>query len=177
MLFPVMEFAFALLLGYVFFMAGYHKLVESDRFVHVIREYDVVPTWAEVPILYTLGFLEIAVFAMLLSPFGSYAAAIIIVLLSLYIAVMGRTLIVGKRLADCGCGLPGSEGQVSVWLIVRNLVLIGLATTLLNVNLVPSLVWLLSVPLALFLIGLYVVMAQIHQNQIKLDYLKDYGRG
>lgn len=174
----VVQPAFALLLGYVFFVAGYHKLKEQDRFVQIIRDYDVIPdaapNWVEQAVLYLLGMIEVTIFVLLLSPYSHYSALAATALLAFYTVVMGRSLILGKRLKDCGCGLPDQEGQVSGWLIVRNMVLVAVAISLVSVRQEPSLVWLISIPLAMCLVGLYVIVAQLHQNQIKLNILRVY---
>lgn len=170
-------FASAILLGYVFFAAAYHKLFNKDKFVQIIREYQIVPARTEQFSLYSLGLSEFFISILLLSAYSQYAALIAIGLLTLYTAAIARALLLDLKIKDCGCGLPGAENQVSSWMIARNLILILLAAFIAVNPIQASSSWIISIPLALFFILIYLIAGQINENKTKLNNLRDYSRG
>lgn len=50
-------------------------------------------------------------------------------LLIIYAAGIGINLYRGRRDMDCGCGGPASKHPISGWLVLRNLLLLGLVLT------------------------------------------------
>ncbi len=135
-----------LFIGWLFIMAGVHKLNAGDYYARVLGGYGMarfpsgmrrMAAWlvalGELGIgigLYIGLFLEPLVFSWLgLERHGLYAAAACCAaaLLLFYAALMALALLRGRAGTDCGCSGLERAGSLHAGLIVRNLVLVGIA--------------------------------------------------
>ena len=125
---PIIAKACALILCYVFIIAGWHKLRRRDEFITALTDYRLLPRIVIRPMAFCIPVLEVASSAAILfSVSAQIAGATIAGLLGLYAMAIGINLIRGRRDIDCGCGGYGATQHLSVWQVLRNLLLIGLA--------------------------------------------------
>jgi len=118
--------AFALLL----LLAAWHKVSARAAFRAALTEYRLLP-----PALLPLAAVLIPVCeAMLgcvwLAGYSSVASPLTALLLGAYAAAIAINLRRGRVHIGCGCGFGGGGGNeppLSWWLVVRNLLLVGLA--------------------------------------------------
>ena len=175
MLLLTLKMAGAMLLSYIFVSAGLHKLTNTVSFRQVLSDYDLLPRNTIYPSLLLLASLEVVTgICLLIMPLVSIGASMAIGLLFLYMAAIAINLMRGNELQDCGCGGPAQGQRLSGWLLLRNLLLLCFATALLWPSAGIGVPWLLTLPTALFLIGLYHVGDQLLLNKSKLDNLKVY---
>lgn len=132
LLFRLISFLMALLFG----LAAMHKLNDATGFRGILAAYDVLPSAWVSPIAFAIPMLEIALgFAWLFAWRPELISLASVLLLSSYVLAIGINLLRGRSYIDCGCsfssvnasGDDNSVQQLSVWLIYRNLLLIGLA--------------------------------------------------
>lgn len=117
--------ALALLLG----SAAAHKLREPQRFAAQLAAYRLLPE-AVAPLAgRALGALEAFLCLALLLPWTRAAAGpAVALLLALYGGAIAINLLRGRRHIDCGCG--DVPVPLSLWLLVRNAVLVAGAAVL-----------------------------------------------
>ncbi len=133
LIFRLIAIAFALLL----ITAGLHKIGDRLRFQGILRGYQILPEHLIAPVSMTIPVVETLLglawaFAWQIDLVSVATAA----LLTAYGMAMGINLMRGRSYIDCGCGfssLKASQNdsgvqQLSKWLVVRNLVLMVLAT-------------------------------------------------
>lgn len=132
LLFQLISVSFCLLL----IAAGMHKLAERLRFQGILAAYQILPAFLIVPLS-----LLIPVFELLLGLGWAIGWRIGLVatatasLFALYAVAMSINLIRGRSYIDCGCGLSSAKAhsedngvqRLSVWLVSRNIFLIGFA--------------------------------------------------
>jgi hypothetical protein len=121
---PLITLVISVSLALLFFMAARHKMSYPREFQAQLGAYELLPSAAVSPAARVLPFIEMAVFAFLLipptRPFAAFVAAL---LLSTYALAMAINMVRGRADIDCGCG---DQPQVlSVWLVLRNVVLVA----------------------------------------------------
>jgi hypothetical protein len=114
-------------LALVFARSAAHKVAEFSFFSATLGEYRLLPALFVGPVAVGLAIAEVAAIGLLLFPTTRTPGAnVAISLMSLYAIAMAINLRRGRRRIDCGCGGPG---QMISWpLVVRNLVLAGVAS-------------------------------------------------
>jgi hypothetical protein len=114
-------------LALVFARSAAHKVAEFAFFSATLGEYRLLPALFVAPAAVLLTAAEVMVIPLLILPATRTAgAAEATFLLSLYAMAMAINLQRGRFRIDCGCGGPG---QMISWpLVVRNLVLAGVAS-------------------------------------------------
>ncbi len=130
---PVMAMIFRLLLAGVFASAVYHKLVEPAAFRAVVSNYRLLPDSLVTAVAGGLVVLEcITVIALLIPASGALGAWMACCLLLAYTLAITINLARGRTHMDCGCTGPARDpnaqgGELSSWLLVRNLPLVAIA--------------------------------------------------
>jgi hypothetical protein len=121
---PVPASIAALAVAWLFAHAAWHKLRAFREFTVILASYRLMPAALVTPAAALLAAIEaaIAVGAVLNAPAAFYGAA---ALLGLYALAIAVNLVRDRALLDCGCG--GPPQPISGWLVLRNLVLIGVA--------------------------------------------------
>lgn len=141
---PVILWTGRLLLAAVLAMAAISKLRALDEFAGVVQNYRVLPAALVRPIAYVLPPIELMLaLGLLLEPTRPYAAAAAAALLAIFALAMAINIRRGRIEIDCGCFASALRQRIGWGLIVRNVVLIGLALLALPATLpVRPLAWL-----------------------------------
>ena len=118
------------LLGGIFLLACYHKIVEPAHFAKIIYGYYLFPEFTINLVAIILPFLELyAGIALILGIYPRSAALIINTMLLAFIIAISINLIRGHEF-DCGCLSFGATGHTfsTVQLLVRDIIcfLLGL---------------------------------------------------
>jgi hypothetical protein len=125
---PAAIWAARLALAAVFALAAITKLRALDEFVGVVQNYRVLPEILVRPVAYGLPPLEAAVaLGLLFAPTRMPAAIGAAALLVVFSLAMAVNLVRGRIEIDCGCFASALKQRIGWSLVVRNLVLIGLA--------------------------------------------------
>lgn len=154
------------LLAAIFAVALRHKVFAWPRFKASFAAYKIVPDAFVGVVAGGLVFAEgVAVIGLLLlQPLGLLAGG---GLLAIYAMAIAINVARGRRHIDCGCG--DEPTPVSLILVARNTVLIGLAVTAyaLQPGLQTLSVWAVVVALsaALVAFGIYLAMEQLIANR------------
>lgn len=120
-LFPLVT---RLALAILFATAALAKLRRRRDFYAAVLAYQLLPPRQAMNIAAILPWTEVAIALGLIAGLSvaSYAAAGLLLVYALAMAVnLGR----GRRDLDCGCG--GAPQALSIWLVLRNLILAGTA--------------------------------------------------
>jgi hypothetical protein len=120
-----------------------HKLRAPAVFRSALDEYRLLPQSLSALAAVILIVAELLAALLVLIPAVRAAGFVIMAgLLLLYTAGIGINLYRGRRDIDCGCGGPASRHELSGWLVVRNVLLIGLVVLALVPSTGRSLNWL-----------------------------------
>ena len=140
---PAVNLVAALILSYVFVMAGLHKCRAPAEFATTLANYKILPESLARQGVYLAPVAEIMTGVALLIPATARLAAFSAgALLCVYIAAIGINLLRGRRNIDCGCGGPAQKQTISEWMIARNGLLLGLAFIAGSQTLPRPLLWL-----------------------------------
>ena len=124
---PALNLIAALIVSYVFIVAGLHKCRAPAEFATTLTNYKILPESLARQGVYLVPVAEIMTGVALLIPATARLAAFSAgALLCIYIAAIGINLLRGRRNIDCGCGGPAQKQTISEWMIVRNGLLLGL---------------------------------------------------
>ena len=128
---PLFAKLVAIGLGLLLAAAAWHKWASFERFVAVLRDYELLPPSftrpAAVAVVFTEAALAIGWFGGFMS---SRVAVVTAVMLAIYGAAIAVNLLRGRIHISCGCGFgEGSGGdQLLSWThVLRNAVLAGIA--------------------------------------------------
>jgi uncharacterized membrane protein YphA (DoxX/SURF4 family) len=121
---PVIAAIARLTIAWLFLASAVHKLRELREFRGVLIAYRILPEWLVAPAALAIVLFELAIGAAALAQYAPAYAAAGAVLIG-YAALMAVNLARGHRLIDCGCG--GSAQPLSGALVLRNLVVAGVA--------------------------------------------------
>ena len=129
---PLILKAISIGLGLMFVISAWHKFADAAAFRVTLLEYQVLPEALVLAASRVVPVVELALGAAWL--LGHYAGGLTAIasaaLLAVYAAAIGINLARGRVYFDCGCGFGGkrdNEQYLSGGLVLRNLVLIGLA--------------------------------------------------
>jgi hypothetical protein len=140
---PAIGWTVVLVLAGLLGAAAVSKLRALDAFVGVVHNYRLVPETLERSIAYGLPGVELAIAMSVLVPptraTGALAAA---VLFALFAGAMAINLMRGRRDIDCGCFATVLRQHLSWPLVLRNLLLAGLALLIVPGFTARSLGWL-----------------------------------
>ena len=179
---PAVNLVAALVLSYVFVMAGLHKCRAPAEFAATLANYRILPESLARQGVYLVPVAEIMTGAALLFPATARLAAFLAGgLLCIYVAAIGINLLRGRRNIDCGCGGPAQKQTISEWMIVRNGLLLGLAFIAGSQIEARALLWLdwLTIILATVMGCLfYNIINQLLVNKdLLISLVREDGRG
>lgn len=127
---PVTVTVTRLLVGGLFVLAGFPKILDPAQFGEAIAEYMIVPESLIPFVAVTLPWLELYCGAMLILNIYVQSNALVITgILVVFTLVVTHNLLQGM-VHDCGCfGLPGGwfGAEISLFTVFRDLVLLLLA--------------------------------------------------
>jgi hypothetical protein len=166
---PVPVTVAALAVAWLFAHAAWHKLRAFGDFTAVLASYRLTPAPLTKPVALLLVALEAAVAVGAVLDFAA-AFQVAAALLGFYALAIAVNLVRDRALLDCGCG--GPPQPISWWLVLRNLVLIGVA----GVALLPTSARTLG-PLDIVTIGatllvaggLYAAANSLHAARAQLE--------
>lgn len=177
MLDPVISSLLAFLFALMLVTAGAHKLSDRLRFQGILAAYQILPSALIKPFGFLIPLLEVTLGLLWLitwrTDFVSFATA---ALLSAYTLAIAVNLMRGRIYIDCGCSFSSGKGvggagttqSLSVWLVLRNLVLVALAlatTTEFGNRGFGLLDYFSIVAAALVLVFIYAAFNQLLVNQ------------
>ena len=155
-------------------LASWHKYSDLSEFRKIVEAYEILPLPMTSAAVWCLPAFELGCGIAILVPSTSSVASLAISgLFALYGIAMYSTILRGKVLEDCGCGGParvkGQAQVLSAWHIIRNIVLVGLASWLASTNasvlqIVDLRTWLLIIPVSALGILLYWVADTLAAN-------------
>ena len=129
---PLPELTIALSLATLFAAAAIHKLRAWEEWPGLVRNYRLLPEFLAGAAAAALPAAEACVSGALAwpaaQPVGGIAAAALLVA---YAAAIGINLGRGRTEIDCGCFGSRLKQGIAPWMVGRNLLLAGLALTLL----------------------------------------------
>jgi hypothetical protein len=127
---PAISGLCAFSLALIFGASGVMKLRDVEAFEGSLANYQLAPTSLEKPLAYLLPIFEcIAAAGLLLASTRVAAASMALALLVVFTGAIGINLARGRTNIDCGCFGPALRQELSGWLLLRNLFLMMLATT------------------------------------------------
>ena len=139
---PVLNLIAALVLSYVFVLAGLHKCKAPAEFATTLMNYKILPEGLARQGVYLIPVVEIMTGAALLIPAVARLAAFSAgALLCVYMLAIAINLLRGRRSIDCGCGGPAQKQTISEWMIARNALLLLLAGVAGSQTLPRALLW------------------------------------
>ena len=143
---PVLETTLRSALALLFLVAAAHKLRAPTVFRSQLAAYQLVPERATGALAAADVAGELATgLGLLDSPLRLMAAVAALVWLSAYSFAIALNLVRGRRDIDCGCSGPAFRQPLTPWLLVRNALLIGVATACLVPVRGRALLWVDSV--------------------------------
>ena len=114
--------------GLVLVATGLGKLLDLPGFVHVVAQYDLMPSLGDHLVAYTLPLVELATGACLLAGFQLRTAATSAVALHiLLVSVVAVTLRRGIHVANCGCFGVFLARPLGPQTLIEDLVMLGLS--------------------------------------------------
>lgn len=128
---PLASRALAISLGLLLLVAAWHKLAARGAFIEALDDYRLLPDGLVRPVAWLLPVVETTLGLAWLAGIERGGVALATgVLLGTYAAAMAINLRLGRWNIGCGCGLGGASGRdtpLSWWLVLRNLLLVGVA--------------------------------------------------
>jgi hypothetical protein len=118
----------AAFLAFLLAASAAHKWYRWKDTIRVVGDFGGVPRAAATPVALAVGLTEWLAAALLFSPsyrvLGGLLAASI---LTVYLALIARSLIAGRRDVDCGCSFGAARRSLGTFEAVRNSVLAAMA--------------------------------------------------
>jgi len=172
---PVFAHSAAAVVGAVLLIGAVEKLREPESWRDALDNYRLLPRAALPPFARVLPLLEILAGALLLPLATRHAGALLaLALLAMFTAAIAINLLRGRDRIDCGCG--GAHTPLSTAVVLRNVVLMGLALAASAPLLGRATVWLDFVAsglATLFLLGLYFLANSMLGRQAQLLDLRN----
>jgi putative oxidoreductase len=132
---PALHWVLALTVGWVFVYASFAKIADPRAFTRIVYHYQVVGPSASfgfVPanlVAVVLPWVElIAGVLLILGLWRREAAAVTAILLAVFVAAVGSTMVRGIDIQNCGCFALDATGRAAGWkLIAGDLALLAAA--------------------------------------------------
>ncbi|MEZ5490214.1 MAG: MauE/DoxX family redox-associated membrane protein [Gammaproteobacteria bacterium] len=164
---PLITLVISVSLALLFFMAARHKMSSLAEFEGQLAAYEILPAALVPTAARLLPIVEMAVVFLILIPMTrSFAAFLAVLLLSTYALAMAVNILRGRKDIDCGCG--GQPQVLSVWLVVRNVVLVLGSSLLLTPGAQRSVAW-SDMPFLILMTAVlamvYLLVEQLVRNQ------------
>lgn len=122
-------------LALVFGASATIKLVDFSEFRGALENYRIVPEELSLPVAAIVPVSELgAAIGLLVPRFHAVAAALVILLLTIFTVAIAINMMRGRLYIDCGCFGPMLRQPLSNWLLVRNGVLMLLGALALIPN-------------------------------------------
>ena len=167
---PLITLVISASLALLFFMAARHKMASTLEFQGSLAAYEILPESMVSPVAKVLPYIEMAVAILILIPLTrEFAAFVAIMLLTVYALAMAINILRGRSNIDCGCG--GQPQVLSVWLLLRNGVLIAGGSLLLFPASDRAVVWadfLFLILMTTVLAMTYLLVEQLVRNHYGL---------
>lgn len=169
---PVITAYAQVLLLIVFGTAGWSKLRSLEAFEGVVYNFRILPESIAGLFSRLLPVVEIAVAAGLVLPMTrAGAAAAALALLAMFCVAIAVNLARGRREIDCGCFSSTLKQHLGGGLILRNIVLAGLAGLLVwqpvtSSQMQPAL-WLVGAAAALLTVFIYTSATYLKRYQLQ----------
>lgn len=118
---PIISISAALVLSVIFASAASHKLKNPAWFRRQVQEYELMPSLLIPVTAIMLPIMEVVVaLGLLWGDSRPYAAALCLLLVSLYALAIAINLLKGRKDIDCGCSGPAMRQPLQAGLLVRN---------------------------------------------------------
>lgn len=173
---PLLSIVSVALLACVFASAAVHKLSDYPLFRRTLTAYELLPAVLIGPASVIVVLLELGGSALLIDGgLRVYGAGVIGFLLVLYMTAFAVNIARGRADIDCGCTWSGNAQPLSVWLFVRNAVLLAVAC-IAGRETIPRALgaadWITAVLAAIGLVTLYFCGEHLMANWSKLEKLR-----
>lgn len=176
---PVITNIICICMALLFGVAVTHKLKAPAVFKAAMDDYQLTPPALSWLVAVGLIALELAGSVLVLLPFTRTTGLVLMAaLLLVYTAGISINLLKGRRDIDCGCNGPAARQVISGWLVLRNMIFLGLVllaalpsgqlAAVRQLNWLDLLVILLAVPVAS---GLYLALNQLLAQAPRLHAL------
>ncbi len=156
-------------LAMVFGFSSYHKLAQWKRFLASFSAYKILPQIFPIQLAGLMIVTSEAIVTVALLAMQRWGLLLAMVLLALYMLAMTVNLMRGRTYIDCGCG--DEPTPVSVYTLMRNLVLIAgafLATEYTYaLFLLPWDAYFFAMTSASIIYGIYLICEQILANRAR----------
>ena len=121
---PILIFIMRLLVGLVFIIASYDKIIATAQFARDISNYHIIPFGLENLIAIILPWIELFLgLGIVIGIFIDGSSFLSGTLLVLFILLIFQAMLRGFNI-ECGCGLK--EGEMVGWSkIIENIILLG----------------------------------------------------
>lgn len=169
---PLWQLTLTLFFSLLFAGTAWHKWQAIHQTATAIATYRLIPVAWCYPAAYTVAITESLV-VLLLWVMPTVGIVVIIGLLSFYAVAIQINLQRGRTSMDCGCG--GVPIRLTSWLVVRNLVLIGLASLIGFAKGQFNPTWIdltISILIAVTLLVLYYTGEQLLSNRGQQQVLR-----
>jgi putative oxidoreductase len=116
-----------ILLGFAFILSGVSKLVDLHGFAESIRGFEMLPGWLIWGATIAIPVIEVASGVLLVTGLCvRWSSGVVMGLLVIFIAAIVPNIVVGNEI-DCGCFGPLTHDKVDGALLVRDIVMLGIA--------------------------------------------------
>jgi Methylamine utilisation protein MauE len=123
---PVAGYLIVWSIALMFASASFHKLRDMRAFAESVAGYRLFPAIGARAAALSTVLIEVAVVAMSLWPASRRMANLLgVCLLAAYAMAMALNLARGRKGLNCGCGAADEHHPIALWMVVRNLLLIG----------------------------------------------------
>ncbi|HLF31772.1 MAG TPA: MauE/DoxX family redox-associated membrane protein [Xanthomonadales bacterium] len=124
---PVITVSTSICMSVLFGVAAVHKLQSLAIFRSAMDEYQLIPRSLSGIAAVFVVTAELLAALLVLIPVARAAGLMVMAgLLFVYTAGISINLLRGRRDIDCGCSSFSSRHELSGWLVLRNLLLLGL---------------------------------------------------
>ena len=115
--------AFRLIVGGIFVIASYHKILDTPAFAVTVEGYDILPDFLVTPFSYALAYAELIFGLMLIVGYKTrFASVMMIVMLVVFIIAIGINMARGEEEA-CGCfGVEEGGTELGWKTIIRDII-------------------------------------------------------
>lgn len=172
----------AIFMLWMFLLAGFSKLNPANRnfYNDVIASYGIaLPELAKVIVL-ILGSVELLAGLLVLFPASRFIGSMLCAtLLTVYFFAMAMQIVRGKSDADCGCAGPGQTMKISPALLLRNLIYLGILSSLwfspvssFSLNFADLKLWLLPIVVAMAMVLISSSVENLLENTQKITRIK-----
>ncbi len=137
---PLLHLALRLALGGFFLYAGLPKIADPAEFARIVYQWQITPPVPSNLLAVTLPWVEVIAGALLVAGLWKReAAAVIAVLLVVFLVAAGSVIARGIDVENCGCTSVANAGEprwtsgVGWFLVTRNLLMLAGALVLVTV--------------------------------------------